>query len=448
MRLHIILLAVLFLQCFTPHSVFAQNVHTAPSGKCFIRIQVLDGRYSPPLWGFDGQSGRQYETPDSVLIMINELNPDVLDRLYNNPISDLNAPLQYRDRSGNIVNWQEAHGSGGFPAGSVGSWLYQATNGRTYYPRLGSELYDSQNESSFYNLAQALYNNAIALGVPPEKRFLDLDNWGIILSHNNGKQLAINILRTLYAQGWAGIKIHSYNTMTATNNIPDSVAPTFASFVCQIDEATQTVIWRPDSVNLNLMKADNHLQRYILYIDFPRIMEQFLQLSPDEEADVLTTLAKLQAYDPNDPYETGYTFLYPVGQTFWDSKKRITSATGRYKGVSLYEYMRDFLIPTYNPVTSVNSNNTNFPEEFLLYQNYPNPFNPSTTIRFSLPQHEHVTLKVFDVLGREVAALVDGVMEAGEHSVVFEADGLSSGVYFYRLTTPTFSETKPMEVLK
>ncbi|MGB9856269.1 MAG: T9SS type A sorting domain-containing protein, partial [Caldisericum exile] len=59
-----------------------------------------------------------------------------------------------------------------------------------------------------------------------------------------------------------------------------------------------------------------------------------------------------------------------------------------------------------------------------------------------------VTLKVFDVLGREVATLVDGEMDSGKHSVVFNAKDLPSGVYFYRLTTPTFSETKPMEVLK
>ncbi|MFA3784148.1 T9SS type A sorting domain-containing protein [Melioribacteraceae bacterium 4301-Me] len=409
---------------------------------------MLDGRSSPPSWGFDGQNGREYETPDSVLIMIKELNPDVLDRLYNNPISNLNAPLQYRDRSGNMVNWQEAEGAGGFPAGSIGSWLYQAIKGRVYYPRLGSELYDPQNESEFYALAQALYNNAISLGVPKEKRFLDLDNWGTILSHNNGKQTAIKILSTLYAQGWAGIGIHSYSSITATNNIPDSVAPTFASFVCAIDSVTQRVIWRPDSVALSLMKTDKHLQRYILYIDFPRMMQQFLDLSPDEEADVLTTLARLQAYDPSNPKETGYTFVFPIGQTFWDSKKRITSPTGKYKGISVYEYMRDSLLPVYNPITSVEDNRNDFPNEFRLYQNYPNPFNPTTTIRFSIPQREHVTLKVFDVLGREVATLVDKKQEAGYYEKKFNAENLPSGMYIYRLTAEKVNLVKKMMVLK
>jgi len=85
---------------------------------------------------------------------------------------------------------------------------------------------------------------------------------------------------------------------------------------------------------------------------------------------------------------------------------------------------------------------------YTLHQNYPNPFNPSTTIRFSLPQRSHVTLKVFDVLGREVARLVNEKKDAGEHRVVWDATGLPSGVYFYRLTTPTFSQTKKMEVIR
>ena len=69
------------------------------------------------------------------------------------------------------------------------------------------------------------------------------------------------------------------------------------------------------------------------------------------------------------------------------------------------------------------------PLQFQLFQNYPNPFNPSTTIRFSLPQRLHVTLKVFDVLGREVATLVDGEREAGEHSVLFPG-----GVYIVQMS--------------
>jgi len=88
------------------------------------------------------------------------------------------------------------------------------------------------------------------------------------------------------------------------------------------------------------------------------------------------------------------------------------------------------------------------PAEYNLEQNYPNPFNPSTEIRFSIPQTTNVSLKVFDVMGREVAALIDEQMEAGKHSLVFNAANLSSGVYYYTITAKNFMETKKMLLLK
>jgi hypothetical protein len=73
------------------------------------------------------------------------------------------------------------------------------------------------------------------------------------------------------------------------------------------------------------------------------------------------------------------------------------------------------------------------PTKFALAQNFPNPFNPNTTIRFDLPAPRHVTLKVFDLLGREVATLLDEQTREGEHTVRFDASRLTSGIYIYRL---------------
>lgn len=88
------------------------------------------------------------------------------------------------------------------------------------------------------------------------------------------------------------------------------------------------------------------------------------------------------------------------------------------------------------------------PEAFALYQNYPNPFNPSTMIRYSIPTLEFVALKVYDVLGNEVATLVNEEKSAGSYEVEFDASHLSSGIFFYELITGSFIETKKMLLLK
>ena len=89
------------------------------------------------------------------------------------------------------------------------------------------------------------------------------------------------------------------------------------------------------------------------------------------------------------------------------------------------------------------------PNVFQLEQNYPNPFNPTTTIRYSLQENSVVTLTIFDVLGREVAILLaNQQMQSGEHEIEFDATSLSSGVYFYQLSTPVFSQTKKLLLMK
>jgi hypothetical protein len=88
------------------------------------------------------------------------------------------------------------------------------------------------------------------------------------------------------------------------------------------------------------------------------------------------------------------------------------------------------------------------PAAYGVKQNYPNPFNPSTTIRYGLPEKSQVTLTVFNTLGQQVSLLQNGEMDAGYHEVKFDAAGLSSGVYFYRLQAGTFVETKRLLLLR
>ncbi|MFZ1082004.1 MAG: T9SS type A sorting domain-containing protein [Candidatus Kryptoniota bacterium] len=100
-------------------------------------------------------------------------------------------------------------------------------------------------------------------------------------------------------------------------------------------------------------------------------------------------------------------------------------------------------------IASVASNNGNgIPDSYELLQNYPNPFNPSTIISYQLPVNGTVTLKVYDVLGREVKTLVNERQNAGSHSATFNGSNLPSGVYLYRLQAGNFGKTKKLVILK
>jgi len=88
------------------------------------------------------------------------------------------------------------------------------------------------------------------------------------------------------------------------------------------------------------------------------------------------------------------------------------------------------------------------PTEFSLSQNYPNPFNPSTTINFALPKTSNVKLTIYNALGKEVATLVNGTMEAGNHSTVWNASNNASGMYFFKLEAGNFTSTKKMMLIK
>ena len=107
---------------------------------------------------------------------------------------------------------------------------------------------------------------------------------------------------------------------------------------------------------------------------------------------------------------------------------------------------------TFDPATNINDENI-YAENFLLSQNYPNPFNPSTKIKFTVPHVETghapiLQLKVYDVLGNEIATLVNEQKPPGRYEVIFNGEGLSSGVYFYRIRSGEFVQERKMILLK
>ncbi|HEY6906542.1 MAG TPA: T9SS type A sorting domain-containing protein, partial [Ignavibacteriaceae bacterium] len=100
---------------------------------------------------------------------------------------------------------------------------------------------------------------------------------------------------------------------------------------------------------------------------------------------------------------------------------------------------------TYSKVLTVKFDN---PLEYSLAQNFPNPFNPSTVIKYTVPQNGPVTIKLYDITGREVSTLVNEVKTVGSYELKFDASGLASGVYIYRMIAKDFVSVKKMSILK
>ncbi|HMD13827.1 MAG TPA: T9SS type A sorting domain-containing protein [Bacteroidota bacterium] len=146
-----------------------------------------------------------------------------------------------------------------------------------------------------------------------------------------------------------------------------------------------------------------------------------------------------------------------AGDTTSSTSQKITGlqfSTQYYLQVAVYSPygMSYFQNPpqqfTTESVAGIKNSGHTLPHEYELSQNYPNPFNPSTTITYSLPQAEHVRLKVYNVFGQEMQILVDRIQPPGSASIPFDASNLPSGIYFYRLSAGRFMDTKKMTVIK
>ena len=106
------------------------------------------------------------------------------------------------------------------------------------------------------------------------------------------------------------------------------------------------------------------------------------------------------------------------------------------------------ILRTSSVVTAIDDNQIKQPNSFILMQNYPNPFNPSTTIQYVIINRQFVSLKVYDILGREVATLVNEEKPIGSYRINFNGSKLTSGVYFYRLRAGRFTQTKKFVLMK
>ncbi len=137
--------------------------------------------------------------------------------------------------------------------------------------------------------------------------------------------------------------------------------------------------------------------------------------------------------------------VFSIGISMGPSGKRMSSKFGLSQ-INYYDQFKN-LTWSYNMITDV-PRETSLPLEFKLEQNYPNPFNPVTVIKFKVPSSQLMTLKIYDLLGREVATMVNEEKQPGSYEVKFDGSNLASGTYFYRLQAGSFVQVKKMMLIK
>ncbi len=148
--------------------------------------------------------------------------------------------------------------------------------------------------------------------------------------------------------------------------------------------------------------------------------------------------------------QNGSTWTLIGSYTFSiDTSQKIIISNAGTQGTSATYVVADAIrLISYNPATSNNESEPKIVSDFILNQNYPNPFNPITTISWDSPVSSWQTLKVFDVLGNEVATLTNEYREAGSHKINFDGSGLPSGIYFYKINVGNYTDIKKMILIK
>ncbi len=190
---------------------------------------------------------------------------------------------------------------------------------------------------------------------------------------------------------------------------------------------------------------------------FPQVSGMQLDYNPQANPGSRITWIKVngQSLDPTKRYSvTSNELVITLLKSFLEiniSDVVVLEDVSEYQALLAYVSKRDTISPSIgNRITqvSINKNELLKPNNFFLGQNYPNPFNPTTIILFEMPMQSYATLKVYDMLGKEITTLVNENLQAGSYNATFNAQQCASGIYFYRLTTDNFTQTKKMMLIR
>jgi len=334
------------------------------------------------------------------------------------------------------------------------------TNGGKTFDEMNPQLPGIGGIISVFSIYPINHNVIIAAG--EEFDFFPVWHDGVIFKSTNGGQTWTLVYRLpSNPSGIIGLKFKDENSGYAitstglhmTSNGGGHWAPK-AGFAYSFDGK---VVCLSDSFNDtiyaagNTLSADSYYFRYIRSIDDGNTWSLIYQSEYTARIRGAFFLNSQTAWVVGD---AGLILHTTNGGADWN--KQISGTTETLYGVSFINSDTGFavgnngtLLKTYTGgLVGINQISQNVPTEIGLSQNFPNPFNPSTVIKFSLPESTHVNLTVYDQLGRIVESLVDSDLTTGTYQFIFNAKNLSSGLYYYRLSTVNYNQTKKMVILR
>ncbi|MBZ0202416.1 MAG: choice-of-anchor B family protein [Ignavibacteria bacterium] len=200
--------------------------------------------------------------------------------------------------------------------------------------------------------------------------------------------------------------------------------------VANVMNPIQVATWQPTGITTSIVHNIETYGNYAIVAHYTSGVRMLNITNPSLPVEI--------AWYDTYPADNSFTYNGCWGVYMFPSGK--IAASDRQTGLYV---LRSTALPI-----GINSNGNELPLKFRLAQNYPNPFNPSTTIEYSLPENAYTKLKVFDITGKQMALLIDKMETAGNHSVSYDASGLSSGVYLYTIETGEYYETRKMILIK
>jgi hypothetical protein len=235
-------------------------------------------------------------------------------------------------------------------------------------------------------------------------------------------------------ENWFGAETLTFNAIDPVGN---AVSDTAIFTVIAVNDAPQ-IIGLPDSINCpNDSSSSINVWKFVEDVETVDSLLNFIFSTKYYHNQSNDTL--FWSYNK----DVGDIIVNSINSNFWGTANFCIKATDDSNATAI-----DSIKIIIQGITGGLSESTQLPDDFALFQNYPNPFNPSTTINYNLPEDKNVKITNFNAKGEEIRKLIDEHKQAGHHSLIFDADDLSSGLYFYKITAGSFNQVNKMLLIK